>query len=181
MSKIIKKYVLTGAASCGKTELIDELRRRGFNVLEEAAREVIEDRLDIPVSNDEILKRQLLIFKRQLRRENYDFHGDFLFLDRGLADCITYCEQLLGFVPEEIACGNHRNRYEGVFILEKLPLVKAEYRVEKSDAELDRIHSAIIKTYQDLGYSPVFVPVMSVRNRANFIFDCVWGENGIRL
>jgi len=169
-----KKYVITGGASCGKTSLINKLRARGYSVLEETATEVIEDRLDTLLSFEEFLKRQELIFQRQIRRESYDF-GDRgeVFLDRSVIDGIAYCRIKLGKVPDFFEKFNYNGRYSGVFMLDLLPLEKSEIRHEKNDAEVKEIHDDLIKLYGECGYDVVFVPVMSVFDRADFVLDYV--------
>jgi predicted ATPase len=172
-----KKYVLTGGASCGKTSLLNELRKRGFCTIEESATEVIEDRLDIPISLEEILKRQLLIFKRQVKRESYEFPSE-VFLDRSLIDSFSYCQSLLGDVPTELKNFPYP-RYDQVFLLERMPLVLAEHRIEKDDSEVEKNHQALVRTYSQFGYDPVFVPVMPVEKRAEFILDYLRRSNGL--
>ena len=48
----MRKMVLTGGACSGKTTLVNELKRRGYNVLEEVARQVLEE-LGTPSNLDE--------------------------------------------------------------------------------------------------------------------------------
>lgn len=54
----MKKIVISGGASCGKTSLINVLRTRGFRVLEETPSEVIEDRNDLMFDLNEKEKRK---------------------------------------------------------------------------------------------------------------------------
>lgn len=166
-----RRYVLTGGASCGKTSLINELRKRGFCTVEESATEVILDRFDQPISSDEILKRQLLIFKRQTLRENYEFPEE-VFLDRCLIDSFAYCKYLLNYVPDEIKNFNY-GKYDLIFVLERIPLVKADHRIEKDDFEVEKIHNVLIDEYRSLGYNIVFVPLMPVEQRADFVIEYI--------
>ena len=174
----MKRYVITGGASCGKTTIIAELWKRGHRVLEETAWEVIEDRLENKVTPEEITKRQLLIFQRQLRRENYDFGNHPVFQDRSLADWIAYSKILLPKTPKQIAEFNFRNRYDAVFIPDTLPIELNPVRVETSDREIQRVHQELFKAYQEQGYTPIRIPTIpihdpieAVKQRTDFILD----------
>ena len=78
------KVVLTGGPCCGKTSLINEFEKRGYNVMHEKAREIIEESETI---NLDYLHREIVI--RQGREEN-GIEG-LVFLDRGLVDVVGYC------------------------------------------------------------------------------------------
>jgi len=75
-----KKIVLTGGPCCGKTTLIQELRKRGHRVLNEVAREVLAEGKYGKNNNYHLLQES--IFSRQIEKEA-KLEG-LVFLDRGL-------------------------------------------------------------------------------------------------
>lgn len=167
----MEKYVITGSASCGKTSVINEIRRRGYSVLEETAWEVIEDRLDQELTPKEFVKRQELIFQRQLRRESYEFGNQPVFQDRSLIDCLAYCKLYLPGTPKEIKDFNYQNRYSNIFILDPLPLKPNPIRIEKSQEDIDKVHEALIQTYSGEGYQLIPVPVVPLEQRVDYILE----------
>jgi predicted ATPase len=171
------RYVLTGGPSCGKTTSINNLRKRGFSVLEETARQVLEERKDNHVDEREILARQRLIFERQLQQEESAFQHSaegVLFLDRSLVDIPPYCNMLLGYVPKEIAGFDYTNRYEKIFVLERLPFEDDGLRIE-TEEQAQEVHDIIVQQYQSFGYSPILVPVLPVEQRTDYILDKIKG------
>ncbi|HME86886.1 MAG TPA: ATP-binding protein [Candidatus Nanoarchaeia archaeon] len=171
-----EKYVITGGPSSGKTTIIGELRKQGHKVIDEVARDVI-------TTNPRLgpLERELEIFRRQLEREiktNYA-NAERIFLDRGLLDVHAYCNLLLGYIPSDIARYDAKNRYAEVFVLDRLPFKEDGVRMEKDDDEAEKVHTALINTYQNHGYKPIHVPVFkgeieeSVKKRIEFIMESV--------
>jgi len=171
------KYVLTGGPNCGKTSVINELRSREFNVLEEVAREVLSSPVFANTKNTEFLEG--VIFAGQLCEESKcDRIRGIKFLDRGLPDVIAYCWANLGYVPKEFTDDRFRDRYEGVFLLDRLPFVQDGVRIEKDDSEAQKMHDKIIAVYRNYGYSPVNVPIIElgergIGKRADFIVDYI--------
>ena len=65
---------------------------------------------------------------------------------------------------------SRRMRYAGVFLLERLGFEKDPVRAE-NDRAAARLESLLAAAYQELGYTPVPVPVWPVR--ADFILELV--------
>jgi predicted ATPase len=173
-------YVLTGGPCCGKTTVAEELRNRGYNVLEEVARQVLSEKTKQKI-NDDYESIQTEIFQRQIKQEN-EYRG-LVFLDRSVIDCFAYSQLRLGYIPpifletprEEIV-----GRYETVFLLEPLPFAHDGLRIEKDEEEAMKVHDMIVREYQNWGYDMVHIPVIrnsgisdAVRMRADFIVNYV--------
>ncbi len=176
----IKRYVLTGGSCCGKTTLLNELRGRGFSVLNESAREILNHTRFLD-NRQNFVSFQSEIFLRQLEQEQKAFSQkqdkEVIFLDRSLIDSYAYFYHKLGYVPENISKIPEidlKNRYSLVFVLELLPFKKDGIRIEEDSRQAEKIHKKIILTYQNFGYSLIFVPAKySVLERADFILKIV--------
>ena len=170
------KIVLTGGPSCGKTSVINELRRRGHNILEEIAAQVNEERKGFELTKEEWLTRQRMIYFRQVEQEEKCENDKVYFLDRGAIDGIAYSKMLLGYIPDELKREYH---YDVVFVLDRLPFVHASFRVEKGEEQAENIHNVITQTYRELGYNPIIIPRIdgeiddAVKKRADIILDYV--------
>lgn len=171
-------YVLTGGPTNGKSTLLKKLKDFGHLVLEETAREVLEERRNFVVNDAERLIREQEIFRRQIKREaeaiikNKDRH----FLDRSLIDVIAYSDYHLGYIPDEFKSIDLKNRYNNVFFLERLPFIPDGTRIEKDDNEAERIHRKLIDTYCEMGYNLISVPVFPVdkiNDRIDFILSYI--------
>jgi len=168
--KETKKIVLAGGPCCGKTTLINELKKRGYEIIDESAREILAENIKIEYA--EIQKK---IFLRQLEKEARakEKIKDLIFLDRGYIDGVAYCQLKLGYIPEPLKSFDFRNQYDIIFILDLLPFEKDGLRVEKDEDEARTVHEAIVSAYKSFGYDVVVVPVMPIEKRVEFILGRV--------
>jgi predicted ATPase len=163
--------VITGAPCSGKTAVVDELARRGFRVVPEAARAHIDAELRKGRRLDEIksdhARFEGCIFRAKLAIEGRLPVRERLFLDRALPDSIAYY-RLEGLDPAEPRRHSRRLRYRRVFLFERIEFMKDSVRTE--DAETAALIERLIEAaYTDLGYAIVRVPVMAVAERADFV------------
>ena len=178
----MKPYVITGGPGVGKTTTIELLRQKGYAVVPEAARMIIEEE---SLKGGEVLpwkslpRFQQAVAQRQLRHEAAK-HPEITFLDRSLVDGYAYC--MLGKIPvPELVLNHGRNRYERVFLLERLEVyVTDQDRIEDERLAL-AIHDEIRKAYAVFGYEPVSVPVLSPEARVQFILDRILEKKEVNV
>jgi predicted ATPase len=172
--------VVTGAPSSGKTSVIEELAHRGYAIQNEVAREVIEACLKRGLTlesirndrkNAQALQKRMLELK--LAREMALDTDRLVFMDRGMGDSITYF-RLAGLDTLEAEATARIFQYKKVFIFDRLPLKKDNVRTE-DDAQADKIDKMLEEDYKALGYDPVRVPVVPVKERADFILQALAG------
>jgi len=168
----MKRYVLTGAPSCGKTSLLLELESRGIPVIREAAEDVARLEMSKGVENPFAESNfQDKVLKIQMFREHYAPNVTTI-IDRGVVDGLAYADK---FHPARwwIEHATKERRYDGVFFLE--PLEKMEQTairretVEESLVLSEKLYAA----YIDTGYEPIRIPVMSIEARAQMILECI--------
>lgn len=167
-----KPFVITGGPGVGKTTVIEILRKRGYRVVDETAREIIEREM---AKGSEVLpwkdlqEFQVQVFLRQSEKESSVLESSGqTFLDRSIIDGYAYCA--LGKVtPSPEIVHLSPGRYAKVFLLERLPgYITDESRIEDLQFAKD-IHSEIEKTYRSFGYEVIHVPVLNQEARVDFI------------
>jgi predicted ATPase len=156
------KIVLTGGPCCGKSTLLAELKKRGYTVVEETAREVLSER-----KNFSLKEIQEEIMRRQIEKEEKISEG-IVFLDRGVVDVMAYMKYYSIEMPVEMLSLCVK-RYNKIFFLGRLPFQHDGLRVEKTDEEAEKQHQLIQGVYLKLGYDLIFVPDWGVLKRADFI------------
>ena len=165
-----KKYVLTGAPFTGKTTVLDIIKANGYPVVPETARMVIEEEQAkesaiLPWKDLSLFQEKVVMKQAQLESEIFGRH---VFLDRGILDSYAYSK--LGNVDAPLhAYKDAHLRYAQVFILELLPGYTPD-TVRKETADYrHQIHQALFEAYEQFGYAPIVVPILSPENRAEFI------------
>ncbi len=170
---IMAKIVLTGGPSSGKTSLIEELSSMGHSVIPEVAKDLILKigNLD-PRDKVSYAKFQEDVALEQIRREEELYKGQITFLDRGLYDGIAYSQKYLGFVPEALsASARNHSGYERIFVLDRLPFVKENFRIENGEAEAAELHHRIVKVYSNYYKNLERVPVLPIKDRLNYVLE----------
>lgn len=167
----MKKYVLTGGPSVGKTTVLTLLKEKGYLVLPESARPILEQEQAkedgiLPTNNPE--KFQEMVAIRQAEKEK-DLEGDIAFLDRSLIDGYAYC--ILSNVSKPKLIEQYAyNAYEKIFILDRLPFIDDGTRWEDSE-KAQKIHKIIEDTYKNFNYELITVPVLPPEERVQFILE----------
>lgn len=166
-------YVITGGPCSGKTTLIREFARRGYRVVEEAARSYIEEEQAKGKSVEEIrrdqvrVQRQLL--ERKLAAERSLPKDETVFFDRGIHDSITYFR--FAGMPDhdpELEKALRSTSYRKAFLLDLLPFVKDPARTEDPETA-KRIHETLARDYETAGLEVVRVPVLPTPERADYV------------
>ncbi len=169
----MKKFVLAGGPCSGKTTIIDELEKKGFDVIKEVAREVLERRKHFEVTKEEVLTRQKLIAKKQIEQEEVFEKNppllDILFSDRCAIDGLAYLKHSLKHIPKEIMDLIESRKYTKIFFLERLPFQNDGLRIEKDEQEAKKIHNKLLSFYKLSGHEIIQVPIMPINERVSFI------------
>lgn len=166
------RYVIAGGVCSGKTSVIKELARRGYAVVPETARELIDEGLAAGKTLEEIRSDVLMFQRRVLERQNEkEAHlptAGPVFLDRANPDVRAF----LAFngipEPEDVTRALASCSYTKVFMLDPIRFESDYYRVETA-ADIERLHQEHVRAYESLGYEIIRVPVMPVPERVDFI------------
>jgi predicted ATPase len=165
-------HVITGAACCGKTTLIDLLADKGFQTAPETARQYLDREMGKGRTLDEIFEDATTepgIFDMQGLRAI-----DIVFLDRALPDSLTF-SRFAGLNPNEILAECFHHRYASIFVLDRLPFQQNGARI-KDDAIAGLLDEWLARDYCALGYSVVRVPVLSPQERLAFVLERLSGQ-----
>lgn len=164
-------YVITGAPCSGKTSVIRALEVRGYTVVHEAARNIIDEQLQQGHSLAEIKADELSFESRILNRkiavESSLPAMATLFLDRAVPDSIAYFKYT-GLDIDAPLAGSRLFRYKKIFLFERLQFEQDRVRSENNAAAAD-LEKLLVESYQMLDYELLRVPVMPVAARCDFI------------
>lgn len=164
--------VVTGAPSSGKTAVLTGLQKAGIQCAPEAATIHIKSRLECGQNLSNICADQQLlqlgILNQALEIERHIPTSDAYILDRSAIDTLSYC-RLYGINPSPFL-EQFIHKYKAVFLLDRLRFVENEVRIE-DDNTASLLDQYLEEVYTELGYTVMRVPVMSVRERVEFILS----------
>lgn len=164
--------VVTGAPGAGKTALIEELARRGYRTVSEAARAILREPGGMKLRTDDPLEFAEAMLARELAElKASSDDGPWTIFDRGIGDSLAFL-QLIQFVPSEKMIRRATSlKYSGPIF------VAPPWReIFRSDAE--RIQNwgeaiasgdAVSSVWRELGYQLVELPLASIARRADFV------------
>jgi predicted ATPase len=174
-----KICVVTGGPGSGKTELIEGLAEKSYNVIPEVAGFLIKEALnkgeEHPIKNPKKFQRD--IFEKQLELENNVKSSSFALIDRGLLDGFAYYKLNGICIPFEFLekMKNHK-RYDYVIFLEFPPdelYAMTEIRTEPL-VVARHIHELIKEVYLEYGYKLIYVPFFEDQScRVDYVCDLI--------
>lgn len=182
----MKKYAITGGPHSGKTSVLNMLSERGFTVLHETARLIIQEDQErkkkvhsyvviYPWEDQNRFCR--LCYQRQLVREK-DLEGEIIFLDRSLVDNIAYAEvagvDLGKTIYKDIKDANYEKK---VFYFELIKGYKKDDQRKDNIKQTLAVHNKLREVYERLGYNVISVPFFNgkedvgIKKRMNLILN----------
>ena len=175
MPKANSWYVITGGPSTGKSSLLAELEKHGLRVVPEAARVIIDERLDkgqtiAEIRSDEAAFQYGVLKRKQLVESRLDKTVP-TFFDRGMQDTIAYFRYYGYKLAPWTAKLFAEATYQKVFLLEPLANFTPDYS-RTENAEFSRqIHQLLQDAYIEYGVKPILVPAVSLSERAEFVIE----------
>jgi len=173
----MSRIVITGAPGSGKTTLLLALQARGYTIVRDTARAIIQDRRRRGLSP----RPDPYVFAQETLRidiENFVQHAasqEPVFFERGVLDAVCGLDRLEPLSEIELSVWLSKYRYfSKVFVL---PPWKAIY---VNDAERDHSfeHAELVNRitqewYRRIGYQVVEVPMVPVDERCTFVLQAL--------
>ncbi|CAK7021754.1 AAA family ATPase [Kerstersia gyiorum] len=174
--------IISGCSGGGKSTLLDELKQRGYPVVPEAGRRIVQEEMQtggqaLPwIDMAAFLHRAIALAHEDHRTAPRD-STQWVFFDRSVIDLAAALQASTGTPVEELTTGclyHHR-----VFLTPPWPEIyrqDAERRHDMNAAqeEFERLQRA----YPATGYTLVQLPRMSVAQRADFVLETLDSSTG---
>jgi predicted ATPase len=170
-------YVVTGGPGSGKTTLLAELARLGHVCVPEDARAIIQEQVasggsavpwaDAPRYAELLMQRSILTWEEQVAKKA----RVPIYFDRGVGDAFTYADLIGCTLPGDLCEQARACRYrDPVFLAPWWPeIYSTDMERRQTTEEAERTEHAVVKTYTELGYRIVRLPLASPVERAEFI------------
>ncbi len=174
MHQETKRIVLTGCPSSGKTTLLNHIITLGYHCFEEVSREIIQDSMDrgLDITPWQDLDAfSSLVWEKRMRQYGQASPG-WNFYDRSLLDVVAYQDLDNQKISTEYEQTMRDCRYDVVFIARPWPdiFINDEHRREDWQQALS-VDQALMSAYKSRGYTPIVLPEVSVKERAEFVLN----------
>lgn len=167
--------VISGCSGGGKSTLLEVLKHRGYQVVEEPGRRIVVEELGrggsaLPWVDAPAFARQAIEMSIADRSNAAAAQG-VVFFDRGLIDAASALQHLTG--EPVLDALRHSHRYNShVFLTPPWPEIyvgdsERRHDLSAAIAEYDRLSSV----YPSLGYQIHLLPKVSVEERADFVLS----------
>lgn len=169
--------LLIGGPGSGKTTLLNHLATLGYTCYEEISRQVTLEAQKQGI--EQFFLKDPLLFSQKLLEGRIEQHinaqkdsSEVVIIDRGIPDVLAYMDFIGDNYPDSFteACLVHR--YTKVFAL---PVWDEIYQSDNERYEdlqtAHRIQEHLIVSYIKYGYQPIYVPKMTIGERADFVIN----------
>jgi predicted ATPase len=173
-SNVAEKHViLSGCSGGGKSTLLNELHRRGYETVEEPGRRIVAEEMRgegtaLPWVDLEAFARRAIEMASRDRERVQEAEG-WVFFDRGLIDAAVALEHATSIKCSDILAGMVRFHRQ-VFMTPPWPEIyhdDGERQLDMEDGVAE--YHRLLDAFDRLGYDPVILPKVDVGTRADFI------------
>lgn len=178
---MIPFYVLTGAPGTGKSAVLEQLRRRGFDGIDEPARQILAEQRSfggngVP-DTDPALFVELMLSRAVFERRKPRPADLPVFFDRGLPDLIAYA-LLYGLDDAPTRNAAHKYRYNPTvfFAPPWQDIYSQDEERRMTYGQACDFGERMRDAYQGMGYVLQELPRESPEERSRFILDAISAE-----
>lgn len=161
--------VITGGPCVGKTTLVKSLRQSGYQVVDEAAAQLITEGTFLPWVDRDLFQKELLLRQYQLEAA-VPADGSPVFFDRGIFDACAYY-LVEGKAVPDFLLSTGSARYDVAFLLEPLPFWENDGVRFEDLSFTQKITPLLADVYSARGIPVIKVPVMTPDERLSFVLE----------
>ena len=170
-----QKIVITGGPGTGKSTVINELIQMNYTCMPEISRKITLDAqkkgtVQLFLEKPLLFSQMLLEGRVRQYKDADQKKASVVFFDRGIPDVHGYMNYLGVDYPKQYKKMSMQHKYTQVFMMppwQKIYISDNE-RYESFEQSL-AIYNHLERTYKDLNYNVIEVPIGSVNKRVDFI------------
>jgi predicted ATPase len=166
----MKRIIISGGPSSGKTTLINNLKSLGYPCFDEISREIISEQ-QIKKSKKE-LNFEKIVFDKRIEQYNLA-KSKIQFYDRSFIDGIAYMKINNIEIPEYFYQTAKTHKFYSTVFITPFWTEIFENDVQRLETiqEAKKIYSHLKEIYTKIGYEVVILPKDSVKKRIQIILE----------
>ena len=172
-----QKIVITGGPGTGKSSIIRQLEKHGYECLHEISRQVTLEAQKQGIS--QLFLEKPLLFSEKLlegrkiqHREADIIPTSLIFIDRGIPDVLAYMDYFNTTYSVYFTNACKEYPYDKIFFLPPWEeIYQSDNERYESFKEASLISKYLFETYKKYGYTPIEVPKTSIEERIQFIVN----------
>ena len=170
-----QKIVLIGGPGTGKSSILREFIKRGYECMPEISREVTLKAQKEGI--DQLFLEQPLLFSQMLlegREQQYlnaeNSNNEIIFFDRGIPDVHAYMNYLGNEYPPIYKEKSDKYIYTKVFMCAPWKKIyRSDNERYETFEQAVKIDTFLKEAYEEIGYEIIDVPFGTVKERCDFI------------
>jgi len=166
---------ISGCSGGGKSSLMSEMARRGYDTRPEPGRQIVKEQIAIdgdgvPWRNAEKFT-ELCLSRAILFHNSADASGRHVLFDRSVVDAVTASTRLGLSLPSRLRNAVNDYRYAPVVFLAPPweELFESDHERRHSFADAVAEYQALMESYPAAGYAVTLIPKASISERADFL------------
>lgn len=174
MSYVMNPFVLiSGCSGGGKSTLLNELQNRGYAVMQEPGRRIVQEQLAVGGTALPWLDMEAFLYATiAMAQKDYAMalrDGQWVFFDRGLIDAAAALQELTG--KPLLSNLNYSGLYhQQVFLTPPWPEIYASDPERRHDMDTAiKEYERLERVYPQLGHQVSLLPKIDVAGRADFV------------
>ncbi len=175
----MKRILLVGSPSSGKTTILSNLRKRGYMCFEEISRDIIKEAKkngieQLFLTNPKEFNNKILSGRIKQFITCNELSNEFVFIDRGIPDIIAYNNFIQRDSSESVLEASKKYIYDFIFLFPTWKKIfKNDDERYESFEEALIIEEKIIEVYNKLGYKIYNVPKGDINKRTDYILNTI--------
>lgn len=173
---MLQRFILTGAPGSGKTSILEELENHGMVVVEEPARQILEEQRQINGRGvydlDPYLFKELILSRALNTYKQFQEGNDAVIYDRGIPDVIAYSD-CFGLNRGAEVRASKLFRYEPTVFYappwKEIYKQDEERRIDFNEAK--DFGKNLFQVYKALGYQLEYIPFDAIDKRVTYIMN----------
>jgi len=168
-------YIISGGPGCGKTTIIEGLKKLGYYTLLETAEQIIYGEIEyggeiVPWNKAKYADFQRAVYSLQKIQERRIPKYTRAVSDRSLWDVVAYSRFGEVEVPRGIEKDLEKAPYKAVFIPDRLPTLEKTAIRREDEKKAEDLHKIIGDVYDESGLEVIRVPVFGTKKeRVDFV------------